>query len=250
MKKVILAMFIIAIGFSSCKKDSNDSAEQAINLSSLPASITQYVDNNYPDASVYQAVTVKHDEAKYIVTLNTDEEIAFTETGNYLGDGEQFHNKGHKGNHDKHHSHPGHHGGHHGNSTNHGIPIDSLSSSIIGYITTNYPAYTIKHAEADSCCQYGLITEVVISQSGVPHIKLYFDPSGSYLMNSSRLMYTNLPALVKAAITTTYVGYTPKNKALKLDLANNTVEYYVYLFNGLTHKRITIADTGVVICEQ
>ncbi|NVN94647.1 MAG: PepSY-like domain-containing protein [Bacteroidetes bacterium] len=247
MKKVILAMFIIAIGFTSCKKDSNDSKEQTVSLSSLPASITQYVDSNYPDASLYEAAMVKHATAKYIVTLNTDEELAFTENGSYLGDGEKYHNQGHK---DKHHSHQGHHGGHHGNTTNHGIPIDSLSSSIIGYVTTNYPAFTVKHAEADSTCQYGMITEVVIFQQGVAPIKLYFDPSGSYLMSSSRLMYTNLPVVVKNTITASYATYSPKIKALKLDLANNTVAYYVYLFNGQTHKRITIADTGVVICEQ
>ncbi|MFZ4401496.1 MAG: PepSY-like domain-containing protein [Bacteroidales bacterium] len=247
MKKVILMVFILAIGFTSCKKDSNDSPEQTITINSLPASITQYIDNNYPDASLYQAATVKHADAKYIVTLNTDEELAFTENGSYLGDGEMYHNKKHK---NGHHSHPGHHGGHHGNSTNHGIPVNSLSSNITAYLSSNYPAYSIKHAEADSSCQYGLITEVVIFQSGVAHLKLYFDPSGSFLMSSSRLMYPNLPILVQTAITTTYAGYNPKNKALKLDLANNTVEYYVYIFNGQTHKRITIADTGVVICEQ
>ncbi len=240
-------MFIIAIGFSSCKKDTNDSKEQSISLSSLPVGITQYVDNNYPDASVYQAVSMKHAQAAYILTLNTDEELAFNESGNYLGDGENYHNSGTR---DKHHSHPGHHGGHHGNTTNHGIPIDSLSSSITGYVTSNYPAYSIKHAEADSCCQYGLITEVVIFQQGTAHKKLYFDPSGSYLMSSSRLMYANLPTVVKNTITSSYSGYVPKIKALKLDLANNTIEYYVYLFNGLTHKRITIADTGIVVCEQ
>jgi len=238
MKKVILVMFVIAIGFTSCKKDTNDS-EQAISISSLPSTVTTYVSNNYPDASIYQAVTVKEKDANYILTLNTDEELAFDKSGNYLGDGANYH----------HHGHHGHHGAN-GNCDNGGIPLDSLSSSITGYVTTNYPAYTIKHADKDSTCQYGYVTDVVIFESGVPHIKLYFDPTGTYLMSSSRLMYANLPVAVKDTIAANYTTYVPRAVALKLSLANNTVEYYVYLYNGITHKRVTITDAGVVVCEQ
>lgn len=243
MKKVIFAMFIIAIGFASCSKDSNDS-EQAISISSLPASVTNYVSNNYPDASIYQAVTVKSKDANYILTLNTDEELAFDKEGSYVGDGANFHGK---------HGHNGHHGdGHHGNTNcnNVGIPIDSLSASITGYVSSNYPAYTIRHAERDSTCQYGYVTEVAIHQNGMPNIKLYFDATGTFLMSSSRLMYANLPAAVKTTVTTNYATFTPRNVALKLDMANNTIEYFVFLKDTTTHKRVTITDAGVVVCEQ
>ncbi len=236
-------MFIIAIGFSSCKKDSN-STEQSISISSLPASVTNYVANSYPDATITQAFSEKQKDVSYVLTLNTNEELAFDKEGSYVGDGTNY-------------RHMGHHG-HHGNGHNDGdaddvitgIPIDSLSTSITGYVTTTYPGYTIRHAEKDSTCQYGNVTEVVIHENGVPHIKLYFDPTGTFLMSSSRLLYANLPTAVKTAISTTYSGYTSRYAALKLSLANNTVEYFVYLFNGTTHKRVTITDAGVVVCDQ
>ena len=247
MKKVILAMFIIAIGFASCKKDTNSSTEQTISISSLPSTVTNYVSNNYPDASIYKAVSLTHSDANYILTLNTEEEIAFDNAGSYLGDGANYHHPGH-------HGHHGHHGDGHNDGdaddVNNGIPIDSLSTSITGYVTTNYPGYTIKHAEKDSTCQYGSVTEVVINQSSTPHIKLYFDVTGTYLMSSSRLMYANLPVAVKDTITANYTTYVPRIVALKLSLANNSIEYNVFLNNGATHKRVTITDLGVVVCEQ
>ncbi len=259
MKIHKIAFIALSLFISSCSKENSTATEQDLAVNQVPERIVSYVENNYPDAFIASAVSITNNTAKTIVTLNTTEELAFNTSDNYLGQGEIFHlGHGHQGGHG-HGGGNGHHGGHgngggHCHGFEHGnfdeIPLDSLSSTVTGYISTNYPGYQILHAEKDSSCSAGNIIEVIIRTTGVEPVKLIFDAAGNYLMSASRIEYSTTPAAVQATITANYPGYTPRHKSQKYTLANGQIQYGVYLFNGTTHKRVLLADDGTVICEQ
>ena len=261
MKIRNLLFIALTIIISSCSKENTTSTEQEISVSEVSESIVKYVDNNYPDAYISSAVSVTNSVAKTIVTLNTTEEIAFNTNDNYLGHGDQYHpgnTQGHNGQHGNGQHGNGHHGNGHGHGHCHGfehgdfddIPVDSLSSTITSYISTNYPGYQILHAEKDSSCASGSIIEVFVSTTGVQPVKLIFDASGNYLMSASRIEYSTTPAAVQTTITTNYSGYTARHRSEKLTLPGGQIQYVIFLFNGMTHKRVLVADDGTVICEQ
>ena len=239
MKKVILPMLFFAIAFVSCSKKESD--EQTININDLPKSVISYIDNNYPAESIYEAVKVNDKEVKYTVTLTSDEKIEFDHNGGFIREGNMdLHHNGHKGHH--------HHGkGHHHD----GIPSDSLSAAITEYISVNFAGYTIRHGEKDSICSDGIVTEVMIFNSDSPPTKLYFNSTDSYLMQGSRVLSSDLPQAVKEAIASNYTGYSLTEKSEKYTLADNyTVEYFIFLYQGETHKQLIIKEDGTVVCEQ
>lgn len=265
MKFRNLIFIASTIIISSCSKENNTSSEHDISVSQLSEKIVNYVDNNYPDAYISSAVLVTNSAANTIVRLNTTEELAFNTNDNFLGNGSQFHaENGHQ--HNGSHGHGGGfgvgHGGGHGQGGGQGhchgfehgdfdeIPIDSLSSTITGYISTNYPSYQILHAERDSSCAVGSVIEIVINTTGVEPLKLFFDATGNYIMSASRIDYSATPAAVQATITTNYPGYTPRPRSKKFTLVGGQIQYGIFLFNGSTHKRVIVADDGTFICEQ
>ncbi|MEI6683469.1 MAG: PepSY-like domain-containing protein [Bacteroidota bacterium] len=260
MRRAMFFMLIaLATVVSSCNKTSQTSATtQTVKATDLPLKATQYIDTNYPDASVLYVVTVTNSPASFIVTLNTTEELGFSKAGEFLGDGANFHG-GHHGGDSTHHDsihcdtiHGGHPGGGHGGPPPHGngIPLDSLSSLIKSYITTNYAAFTIRHAELDSICPEGAVTEVVIAIGGQEPLKLYFDAGNAFLMQDSRIVYSAVPQAVKDYITANYATYNVCNRATKLTLANNSIQYIVHLRLNKVHLTVRLQNDGTLICVK
>jgi len=260
MKKILFSVLIIMAVITACSKKTSTSADSAIIKATLPQAAVSYIDNNYPDATIDFFVTLRNSAATYLVTLNTTEELAFSKAGDFMGDGRNFHggNPGdttfcgdttHGGGPggDGHHGggHPG--GGHHG----HGIPVDSLPAAIISYVNANYPGDTIRHAEYDSLCLNGLVIAVMIPQPGmVPPLKLYFDVNGGYLMLANRIHYADVPQAVKDYITTNYADYMVCHGTEKYTLANNSIEYIIYLHKDHLRKSVRLKADGTLICER
>lgn len=246
MKKIIFAVIICTAILSSCSKDENSYNEQSIDIASLPAAITQYVDNYYPDASISEASLITSDETNYLLTLNTSEELAFSKSGSYLGNSSAIltGNHGHGGHH-------GHGGGHHGHG-NHAndISVDSLSTDILNYISTNYSGYSSLHAEIDTMCQFGNVTEVMIGISGSSPFKLVFDTANVFVLRAERIAVTTIPQTVIDAITNTYTGFTIKPKAEKFTLADSSIEYNIFINQSSNRKQITIKADATIVCEK
>ena len=98
MKRAMFVMLIALVAaLSSCNKTNQNSSTSQVSSADLPLKASQYIENNYPDASVTYVVAVTNSEARYIATLNTTEELAFTAVGDYLGDGANFHGGHHGG---------------------------------------------------------------------------------------------------------------------------------------------------------
>ena len=266
MKKNI---FLLVLGgflaFQACQKSSLAVVEATIDATTLPTKTTEYIANNYPDAAITTAVALTNSsKAAFIVGLDNSQEIAFDRGGDPVpGDGHDFHGdndgygKGHHNGHQDNGNHNGDHGdhggghhcdgdGHHGDE----LSVDSLPASILNYLATNYAGYTPKHAETDTLCSVGAVYEVALFKDSTDRVKLFFDSSGVFLMKGSRVNYVAAPQAVRDFVTATYAGFTPRSRAVKLTLADGSVQYEVFLKNGSTRKKVFIKEDGTLICEQ
>lgn len=255
MKNVMIVMLVTMVAvLSSCNK--NDQAvpsSQVTDAASLPAKAVSYAADNYPDATIDYVLLQTNAVARYIAVLNTTEELAFTTTGDYLGDGKQYRGGHHQG--DTIHGNTIHGGGHHGGGQHGGhngnqIPVDSLPVMITDYISVNYAGYSIIHAEYDTLCPEGAVKEVMISISGSEPVKLVFDASDTFQMQASRALYSTIPQAVKDYITANYAGYQVSNKSEKLTLADNSIQYSVYIRLNADRKKVRLTDAGTMVCVQ
>jgi len=251
---MIVMLVTMLAALSSCNK--NDQAvpsSQVTDVAALPANAVSYAVDNYPDATIDYVLLQANAAAKYIAVLNTTEELAFTSTGDYLGDGKLYRGGHHGGDtlhgdtiHGNGHHGGGHHGGHNGNQ----IPVDSLPVMITDYIAANYAGYSVMHAEYDTLCPEGGVKEVMIGISGLEPLKLVFDSSDTFLMQASRIFYSTVPQAVKDHITANYATYQVSNKSEKLILADNSIQYAVYVRLNADHKKLRITDGGIMVCVQ
>lgn len=253
MKKIEIIMLISLLALFSCKKENSGTSSvvssSSMNVADLPATVTNYISNNYPDATIYSATKLTNSQATFIVTLSTEEQLAFDGNGNCLGDGGGFPGGGGPGpgGDSLHHGHPGH--GCPGNWIN----IDSLPGAIKAYITTNYPDYQIWHAEKDNICPTGAVTEVMIRKTATrppEDVKIFFDGANNYIMMGARIRYTDMPQVVQDSISVHYGTIHRCERAEKLTLAGSSINYAVYLDQARLHKRVVLTESGTFVCEQ
>jgi hypothetical protein len=246
MKKIKIALLAIVVIISACSKEQTESSYQSINVSELSTTITEYVDENYPDASIVSALQASNTEATYLVQLNTNEELAFTSSGSYLGEAENYLQKNPQGRRGRHHHHhnPGH--------SHAGIPIDSLPTNVISYINSNFSSDTILGARYDSTCQFGKTIQVMVTHNGVAPTKLVFDLTGTYLYKAQRTLYASTPQAVKDTLFAVYniSGNKVRNKVEVMTLNNNVIEYNVFVRVNKSHLIVTIKDDGTIICTK
>lgn len=254
-------LLALVAAFSACNKDTTTPGSTTVAASSLPVKATDYIYNNYPDAVIDYAVAYSNSNPAYIVTLNTTEELAFTQEGNYVGNGANYHH-GHPGDTipgDTTHCGGGHHGGGHHGGHGHpgggnghpggGIPVDSLPAAITGYITANYSGYTIMHAETDTLCLEGAVTEVMICQSGSEPVKLFFDAGNAFIIKANRILYTDTPQAVKDYITANYAGYQICDKSEKYTMADGSLQFRVFMRMEQVRKSVRLKEDGTLVCE-
>jgi hypothetical protein len=263
MRKLFFSLLVLIAAMSACKKESSTSTanEQAINTSSLPLKVTDYVSNNYPAETITSALKLTSSNATYLVTLNTREELAFDDNGGFLGNGEDFHHHhgdslgeppsdslGHHGGH-------GHHGHGHGGHGGHGEPgnsisLDSLPATIGAYITANYAGYTAMHAEIDTLCQFGAVYEIMVEQSGADHLKLLFDISGNFLAKAERALYADAPQAVTDYISVNYANYITRDKIEKLTLEDSSLQFSIFLAHPGIKLNVILNSDGTLVCEN
>ena len=255
MKKVMIVMLVtMLVALNSCNK--NDQAvpsSQVTDAASLPAKAVSYTVDNYPDATIDYVLLQTNAIARYIAVLNTTEELAFTSTGDYLGNGKQYRGGHHNG--DTLHGDTiyggGHHGGgHHGAAEGNEIPVDSLSVMITDYIAANFSGYSVINAEYDTLCPDGIVKEVMIDISSSEPLKLVFDANDTFLLQASRALYLTMPQVVKDYITSNYATYQVSSKSEKLTLADNSVQYSVYIRLDADRKKVRLTDAGILVCVQ
>jgi hypothetical protein len=255
MKKVMIVMLVTMMAaLSSCNKnDQSVPTSQVTDVAALPAKAVSYAEDNYPDATIDYVLQQTNAVARYIAVLNTTEELAFTTSGDYLGDGKQYRGGHHGGDtihgdtiHGGGHHGVGHHGGHQGTQ----IPVDSLPVMITDYIAANFAGYSVMHAEYDTLCPEGAVKEVMIGISLSEPLKLVFNSSDVFLMQASRIRYSTVPQAVKDSISANYATYQVSNKSEKLTLADNSIQYSVYVRLNAYHQKVRLTELGIMICAQ
>lgn len=287
MKKSFFMAIAFATVMVSCTSTTDDLAGLESLTTDASGSITSYVANNFPDATI---VSSKVSKGTVTTELNTGEQVKFSTSGTVISYsnntsnglvadslGLTAHNDsindGHRGGDGKHGDKGGKHGGkdgkhggkdggRHGNdstqmSGRHGhdrhfqneIAIDSLAAEINTYITTNYSGYTVIHAEKDTIC-VGVVTEVMVALGTTQPVKLVFDASNVYLLKAERYEYASVPTAVSDAVTANYRAYTVMKKCEKLTLDDGSINYLVHLKNADTRKAVTFKADGTVSCEK
>lgn len=285
MKKLFFIVITFAALITSCS--SEDAAGVTTPNESVAATIAAYVSDNYPETEI---VSTSGTGSSFTTTLNTGEELVFNTSGTFIAyannysaglsadsisltcDSTSTNSVGHdgrghggKGGHGKGKGGKGGHGNHYGQAGDsmhvgdrkHGhnrnseseIAIDSLSTSVNDYIAANYSGYIIIHAEVDTICQ-GVVTEVLVCTSSTEPVKLIFDETGTFLMTSRRIEYTDVPVEVSAAITANYATYNVKKRAALYTLADGSLQYKVFMSLDGVRKSVTFNTDGTVNCEK
>lgn len=253
MKRIHIALLAIVVFISACSKEKTGNGYQTINVAELSSTVTEYVAENYPDAEIVAASKDCNTEATYLLTLNTNEELAFDATGSYLGEAGAVLSRNGGGRHHNHHGGgPGHNGGGPGHGgPGGGISVDSLPTAILTYISTNYASDTILGARLDTTCQFGNTIQVMVTHVGVAPTKLAFDMSGTFLYSAQRTLYSATSQAVKDTLTAVYnVGANIRSKVEVLTLANSSIEYNVFLKVNKQRLMVTIEDNGTIVCTR
>jgi hypothetical protein len=120
----------------------------------------------------------------------------------------------------------------------------------VQYIATNYPGDTICHAEYDSLCPEGAVIEVMFGQRGTELKKAIFDLTGNYLLLATRLSYEELPDAVKSYIMSNYANYQVCHRGEKFTMADNTLQYRVFLMLDHNRKCVRMKEDGTLACAQ
>jgi hypothetical protein len=262
MKRNLAFMLFIAVLLGACSK--NQTSTTQTGSSTFPTKASDYIVNNYPDASVDYIISQTSSQARYIAVLNTTEELAFTQEGEFLGDGREFHHgdsipgdtvhcdsmpgwhHGHHGHHgdEEHHWHHGH-GGHGG----FGIDPDSLPAAIVNFVNTNFPGSGIIHANYDSICPEGNVIAVMVGDWGTEPVKLFFDLTDTYLFKAKRIRYNNMPQAVRDSVAAGFAAYHVSEKGEKLTLPDSTLQFRVYLHQEEhIRKSVRLNADGTLVC--
>jgi hypothetical protein len=267
MKKLISAFFIAGVLLMiSCSKDpqGTTSSTDEVLTSQLPSVIATYVEENYPDADISSVLKYTNSDTSYLVTLETYEMLAFDHNYNLKGEELCFNGSDSTYTGGGHHG-GGHHGGGHGEPGGphpgepggphpgpNGIPVDSIPANILDFIVTTYPGFVAHHAFSDTVCQFGAVLNVMIGDSLTQsHFKLIFGLDGTFLAQGERIKSEDLPEVITTAITTNFPDYTGRMKAEKITLADQTVEYRIFLHKEQQpHIKVIFAAEGTIICQE
>ncbi|MEZ4888406.1 MAG: PepSY-like domain-containing protein [Chitinophagales bacterium] len=232
MKKlvVILLTIVSTLSFTACESDlqslENETAQsskaETVSMASLPASITNYVQSHYPNATITRARLDKQN--RYKIDLSNNLQLYFTNNGTFIkaeaGDDTNDNNSpddnGGNGNDD---NSPDDNGGN-GNDDNIGN-VNSLPANISSYITSNYPNTTVREVKRNDIGTY----RIDLSDG----TDLYFNAQGTFLFyelendNEATISASSLPAKARNYIATNYANTSIK-KAKRMQAGSYRVD--------------------------
>jgi len=220
----------------------------SVSQSSLPGSIGTYLDSNYTGYTFTKAFAIKDSSgivANYVVIIfYNDKPVAllFTATGSFVKvleqrekgdmDGAGWHKGGRFCNRDSLHRDT--------------IAVSALPSTIITYMTTNYPGDTLLKAAMTADSGY-----VVISANNGLYATV-FNSSGSFVSRTQLpqphgrpqpVAQSSLPAAALTYLSTTYPNYVFE-KAFAISASGTTKGYVVLVDANGTKYAVAFDATG------
>jgi len=246
MKKLIagyLALGLLLL--ASCNKVQNSDPIE-LTYAQLPEAVQNFIGDNYPDALATEILKLDEgNQELYSVELNLDETVVLDANAVVFRGKPGGGNHGGKGN-----GKGGRHGkggGPHGHGTF--IAADSLSQTIKDYFTTNLSDYTVKGGHQETLCSGTVAIEVFASNATTNTVRV-FDTAGTYLFAVDRVSYTDLPQAVKDYITANFPNNNNRAKAVKMTLADGTIQYSIYVRSGRTHVELILSESGALVCQR
>lgn len=244
MRRVALFLFILVAGVSSCQKDAGTPAasQQPLGASTLPLKAANYVALNFPSERITSAIQLSNGSNNYIVTLNSLQVLTFDSQGNFTGTAADY-------------SVPGQDVSpflQSGSGTGFlmaelgetSIPLALVPHSIGNYITSNYAGYKILHTEMDNICELGKVYEVIIAQSKLNPMMLFFDTAGIYVAQAEMGQYANVPAVIQDFIAAKYPGYTHRSNIVLITLADGKYLYNLFLSSNGQNVSVIVGGSN------
>ena len=264
MANVIASMQAVGVGTTSSTSSSQSDSIYIVNtcernehrdsiaFSSLPASITDYLNTNYSGYSFTKAFSVKDNSGTvkgYVIVIQYNGKpvgLKFDASGNFKEVLEQREGKDLDGD-------GWHEGGRFDDRDGRGrdtISLSSLPQVIVTYFATNFPSDTLVKA------MYGKDSSYVILSKNNGGFVTIFNAQGTFISrvqlpapHDARLNPIDkgsLPSAILNYLTTTYPGYTFK-QAFSATL-NGTVKGYVVFINANnTRYAVEFDATGAFV---
>ena len=124
----------------------------------------------------------------------------------------------------------------------------NLSETVLAYIETNFPDYTIKQIDSTLFC-HGANALVIKIQDKSDKIYLYFDEAEFFVQQATSIKKNDLPGVILDAINENFKGFKATNPLFKIVLANDAVQYQLSIRKGNEEKVVIIGEDGTIICE-
>ena len=253
---LFLFLTIGGLSIAACKNGSgflglggNNNSATPVATSDLPQKIHDYIAANYPGLTIQKAEKEDEDGTMQYNILLSDgtTELKFDLDGNFL----YVEQGGHEGN-GEGDDHENGNDGEHQDSV--AIPPAALT-----WLQTNFPNMQYE-AEADTLCDGTAVVAVdVDSDQNDEHdgnndnggVTVLFQPDGTYLATETELAYSDLPQVVKDAMTAAFPGATTDTDATKIEYANGILHYEVSVKQTSgTHTEATFDAAGALLCQQ
>ena len=234
---------------NTCDRDEH---RDSIAFSSLPASITDYLNSNYSGSTFIKAFTVKDKSGTikgYIVAIRYNGKpvgLKFDASGNFVKVLEQREGRDLDGN-------GWHEGGQFDDRDDRGrdtINLNSLPQVIVSYFATNYPSDTLVKAI------YGKDSSYIILSKDNGGFVTVFSAQGTFISrvqlpapHDARLNPIDkgaLPSSILNYLSTTYPGYTFK-QAFSATLSGTVKGYVVFINANNTRYAVEFDATGAFV---
>lgn len=246
----------------------NLTLRDTVEAGTLPAAILDYINTNYPNASITLAESGTEDNGAlvYEVTLSSGEALVFDENGNFLGlddhEGDNEHNGENEGNDD---GQTGNHEDENGpDDQNEGgegheneLTLDQLPQAIQDFIQTNFAGLQLEDAELDTLCDGTVAFLIRLEDAQHNDLELAFNETGGLLYQATSVAIADLPQAVLDGLASNYPDYKVDEDVDLLTLSNGSTQYSMELelntASGNSPEKdliIVVATDGSIICEK
>lgn len=199
--------------------DDDDEDDVLLNISDLPASILDFVRQNYPNTTIVQAEYERDGREAYEITLSNGIELYFDESGDFLyQDDDDDDDDDCDDDHEQY-----------GDDDDQLVNVSELPQPILDYVTQNFPNTTIIRAEYDRDDRE---TYEITLANGV---ELYFDANGDFIRqeqdnrDDQAVALEDLPQEIRDYVTQNYPNLT----IIRAVFDTDERYYEIMLSNGL-----------------
>lgn len=247
MKKLIFPLMFLLVVVYACKKDV--APDNSIGASNLPAKAAEYISQNYPDQTVTSAIKMNDGTDTYIVTLNSNDQLAFDLQGSFLGAGTVQSNESTSGTNSNFSDGP----------TPSGLAefapgriltLRFVPWSISQYVKNNYDGYNMELIQLQNVCSFGNVYVAMLNQGKNTRVTLLFGTDGQYMARAVPMPYSLAPNMLQHTILNSFPGYSVRPNIDEIFMSDGRTLWAVFLMNQGRNYVTLINEDGTSLCSQ